>query len=209
MKKKEIVNGLHEPHGIYKMSIQTFRYGDRGTVISVSGVVPTVHARHWKREWEIGATQDKGMIILQLEDLFGGKDEDHDFLCQRAELIVDEMLENALYSAPRDSFGKLLFAKGSERNLLPYEKISLSCGFDGEQLFLEVRDSWGSLSSETVEHFLTMNHNDTDPGSDRAGRGLFIMWKFLDYFYVDINPGVWTTMGGVLSLNPVIVEAGE
>ena len=191
------------------MSIRTFRYGDRGTVISVSGVVPTVNAGCWTREWEISSSQDKGRIIGQLHDLFDGKDEDIDFLGQRAELIVDEMLENALYSAPRDFTGKPLFAKGSERLILPGEKISLRCGFDGEQLFLGVNDSWGTLSPETVEHFLSMNVSDTDPESDRTGRGLFIMWKFLDYFYVDINPGVETSMGGVLSLYPAIAEKGE
>jgi hypothetical protein len=191
--------------GYIQMGIQTFRYGDRGTVISISGVKPTVHARNWKLELEVNSTEDKDKIITQLQDLFGGKDEEHDFLCQRAELIVDEMLENALYSAPRDSTGAILFVKGSERTLLPDEKISLRCGFDGEQLFLEVRDSWGSLSPETVEFFLTLNHNETDHESDRAGRGLFIMWKFLDYFYVDIKPGACTIMGGILSLNPVTI----
>jgi hypothetical protein len=191
------------------MSILTFRYEGRGTVVSISGALPAMHARCWTREWEISSSQDKNLIIGNLHDLFGGMDEDLDFLCQRAELIVDEMLENALYSAPRDENGIPLFEKGKARNVMLGEKISLRCGFDGEQLFLEVRDSWGSLSPETVEHFLTMNHNDTDTGTDRAGRGLFIMWKFLDYFYVNINPGVETSMGGVLNLYPAIAEEGE
>jgi hypothetical protein len=190
------------------MSIRTFRYGDRGMVVSVSGILPTLSDDCWTREWEISSSQDKGWIIGQLHDLFDGKDEDFYFLGQRAELIVDEMLENALYSAPLDSTGKPIFAKGSQRELLPGEKISLRCGFDGEQLFLGVRDSWGNLSPETVEYFLSMNDSDADPGIDRTGRGLFIMWKFLDYFYVDINPGVETSMGGVLSLYPANAEKG-
>ena len=191
------------------MSIRTFRYGDRGTIISVSGVVPTVNADCWTREWDISSSQDKARIIGELHHLFGNNDEDFNFLGQRAELIVDEMLENALYSAPRDSSGNLLFAKGCHRELLPGEKISLQCGFDGKQLFLGVSDSWGNLLPETVEHFLSMNVGDTDPVSDRTGRGLFIMWKFLDYFYVNINPGVDTTMGGILSLYPENAEKGE
>ena len=191
------------------MSIQSFRYGDRGTVISVSGAVPSLNARCWTREWDVSSSQDKARIIDQLNSLFEGKDEDHDFLGQRAELIVDEMLENALYSAPRDATDSLLFAKGSERGLLPNEKISLRCAFDGKELFLEVSDSWGRLSPETVEHYLTLNHNASDPGSDRGGRGLFIMWKFLDYFYVNINPDISTSMGGILSLYPTNMEKGE
>ena len=191
------------------MSIQSFRYGDRGTVISVSGAVPSLKARCWTREWDISSSQDKAGIIDQLNSLFDGKDEDHDFLGQRAELIVDEMLENALYSAPRDAADTPLFAKGSKRTLLPNEKISLRCAFDGYELFLEISDSWGKLSPEIVEHYLTLNQNATDPGSDRGGRGLFILWKFLDYFYVNINPGVRTSMGGILSLCPANMEKGE
>jgi hypothetical protein len=175
----------------------------------VTGVVPAVHGASWTRQWEISSSQDKGMILGQLNDLFAGIDENHDFLCQRAELIVDEMLENALYSAPRDTAGTPLFAKGSTRSLLQDEKISLRSGYDGDQLFLEVSDSWGNLSPATVEQYLNLNLSETEPESDRAGRGLFIMWKFLDYFYVNINPGVETSMGGVLSLHPVIVEIGE
>jgi hypothetical protein len=191
------------------MSIFTFRYGDRGTVISVSGSVPAVTARCWTQEWKVSSSQDKGRIIAKLHILIDGKGEEFDFLGQRAELIVDEMLENALYSAPRDSIGKPLFAKGCVRELLPEEKITLLCCFDGEQLFVEVRDNWGNLSPVTVEHFLSLNISETDPESDRAGRGLFIMWKFLDYFYVNINPGVETSMGGVLNLHPAIAVKGE
>jgi hypothetical protein len=157
----------------------------------------------------ITSSDDKNRIIEELQNLLEGQDEDHDFLGQRAGLVVDEMLENALYSAPRDSFGKPLFAKGSTRELFADEKITMRCGFDGEQLLLEVSDSWGNLSSETVEHFLAMNNNDTDPGNDRAGRGLFILWQFLDYFYANLNPGVETSMGGVLRLNPINVEKGD
>ena len=191
------------------MSIQTFRYGDCGMVMSVSNVVPAVKSSCWTREWTVSSSQDKSRIIDELHCLCGGKDEDYDFLCQRAELVVDEMIENALYSAPRDSLGAPLFAKGQERELLLDEKISLRCGFDGKQLFLEVCDSWGSLSPETVELFLALNLQDTGHSGDRTGRGLYILWKFLDYFYVNINPGVETSMGGVLNLFPVIEEKGE
>jgi hypothetical protein len=188
------------------MSILTFRYGDRGTVVSVSGVQPTVPASHWTREWNLSSSRDKAVIIGQLHTLLDGHTLEFDFLCQRAELVMDEMLENALYSAPRGSDGKPLFAKGIDREILPDERIYARCGFDGEQLFMEVSDSWGNLLPETVEQYLTLNSTNAEPEHDRAGRGLFIMWKFLEYFYVNIKPGVETSMGGVLSLHPAFKE---
>jgi hypothetical protein len=186
------------------MSIFTFRYGDRGTVVSVTGVQPALPVGHWTREWQLSSSRDKAVIIEQLHILLDGDTLDSDFLCQRAELVMDEMLENALYSAPRTSEGIPLFAKGIDREIPPDERIFVRCGFDGEQLFMEVSDSWGNLSPETVEGYLTLNSADSEPVHDRAGRGLFIMWKFMDYFYVNIRPGIETSMGGVLSLHSEI-----
>lgn len=189
------------------MSIFTFRFGDRGTVVSVSGVQPAVPVGHWTREWQLSSSRDKAVIIEQLLALLDCHTLDFDFLCQRAELVMDEMLENALYSAPHTSEGNPLFAKSIDREILPDERINVRCGFDGEQLFMEVSDSWGNLSPETVEQYLTMNNSaNAEPEPDRAGRGLYIMWKFLDYFYVNIKPGVETCMGGVLSLHPAFKE---
>lgn len=188
------------------MSIFTFRYGDRGTVISVSGVQPTVPAGHWTREWQLSSSRDKAVIIEQLHILLDGHTHYFDFLCQRAELVMDEMLENALYSAPRNPDGTPLFDKGSDREILPDERICVRCGFDGEQLFMEVSDSWGNLLAETVERYLTMNTANAEPEHDRAGRGLFFLWKFMDYFYVNIRPGIETSVGGVLSLHSALKE---
>jgi hypothetical protein len=152
--------------------------------------------------WQISSSDEKEKILSHLEDLLSGDDDAHSFLRQRAVLMADEMLENALFAAPRDSRNKPLFTKGDTRSLLPGERVMLSSFYDGTTLALEVTDTWGKLSPETVRAFLDMNLADNEPTADRSGRGLYFMWSFLQDFYLSVVPGVETTVGGLLQLHP-------
>lgn len=168
--------------------------------MSFSGF-PQVH------EWPVLSSEDKEEIIGRVEHIVEGDGPSHEFLRQRAALMADEMLENALYAAPRDTEGNQIYAKGERRSLVPGEEIVLRCAFDGERLFLEVSDSWGRLSPETVQGFLAINLVH-DTSTDRAGRGLYFMWKFMKDFYVNFVPGLKTSVGGYLLLNPDSYEYG-
>lgn len=184
------------------MSIMSFRCHGKGQVVTTRGVKPQLAFKHWTREWRISSSADKEKIISHLQELLECGSHEAEFLSQRAALVVDEMLENALYSAPRLENGVPLYDKTSARDVSGDEKIILRSAFDGEQLFLEISDNWGTLSPEVVEHYLTINSREDGHLTERAGRGLFILWKFLEYFYVHLNPGQETTMGGILSLRP-------
>lgn len=151
----------------------------------------------------VAGSSDKPELIDELLALIGDHDEAHVLLCQKTGLMVDEMLENALYAAPRAVDGRPLFQKGEPRWLLPSERIRLRYHFDGSRLALEVRDSWGTLTAAQVFAFLAQNTAQTEPEPERAGRGLFFMWRLLDQFYVSIRPGVETVVGGCLHLRPV------
>ena len=183
------------------LHIHTFRLGENGEIVRASGA-PRLSMLRRAHEWQITSPDDKEKVIAQLERMLAGDDEAHDFLRQRAALMVDEMLENALYAAPRDANGGQLFPKGDRRGILPEERIILRCDFDGERLSLEVSDSWGSLSPETVQHFIALNLADDGVHGDRAGRGLFFMWRLMDDFYVRVTPGEETSIGGALPLYP-------
>lgn len=175
---------------------------ENGKLVTLYGKEPVLSRERWLLEWRVSSSHDKEEIIRALETLILKDDEEHDFLYQRTALMVDEMLENALYAAPRDACGSQIFSKGRERTLLPGERITLRCSFNSEALMLEVSDSWGNLSPEQVAGWISMNLADPEPEADRAGRGLFILWNFLEGFYVNIKPGVETAMGGRLSLHP-------
>ncbi len=162
---------------------------------------------HEIHEWPVLTSEDKEELIGRVERIIEGSDASHEFLRQRAALMADEMLENALYCAPRDMSGNQIYAKGEKRSLCPGEEIVLRCAFDGEKLFLEVSDSWGRLSPEAVQGHIAINLAH-DTSTDRSGRGLYFMWKFMKNFYVNFAPGLKTSVGGYLLLNPDSYEYG-
>lgn len=121
-------------------------------------------------------------------------------LRQKGALLADELLENSMYDAPRGTLGNRLFKKGEKRAMLPQERIVFSFGFDGETLALKLTDSWGSLEPDVVMEYLARNQDDGSIADDAGGRGLFIIWRFLDQFHVNVHPGQETVVGGHLKL---------
>ena len=169
-----------------------------------------------RRPWEIGSclkagtpvhsyrlssSEDKELLIARLEGVLAGEGSEMDLLRQKGALLADELLENAMYNAPRGTHGDLLFSKGERRAMLPHEQITFSFGFDGDTLALKLTDSWGSLEPDQVLEYLTRNEEQSPMNDDAGGRGLFIIWRFLDQFHVDVEPGQRTTVGGQLQLS--------
>jgi hypothetical protein len=84
--------------------------------------------------FQLFSSEDKERLIGLLELLLAGDGEEHELLRQKGALLADELLENALYDAPRAADGSKLFRKGEKRVMLPEERIVFSFGFDGETL---------------------------------------------------------------------------
>jgi hypothetical protein len=180
--------------------VNAFSIALDGKVVCITQTRSLLRDSSCAHTWQISTSDDKEKILRQLEHLLSGDDEAHCFLRQRAMLMADEMLENALFAAPRDVHGRPRYAKGDQRTLLPGERITFCAYYDGTTLALEVTDTWGSLSPETVRDFIDMNRSEFDPAHDRAGRGLYFMWCFLQDFYLSVIAGVETTIGGLLQL---------
>ena len=175
-----------------------------------------------RRPWEIGSclregttihslqlnsSDDKEALIAALEEALTGDGEEYEMLRQKGSLLADELLENALYDAPRGADGGKLFKKGERRVMLPKERIVFSFGFDGETLSLKLADSWGSLEPEVVLEHLARNQEGDSIRDDAGGRGLFIIWRFLDNFHMNVQPGLETVVGGHLQLSGLDLEA--
>lgn len=154
----------------------------------------TVHAV------QVTSSEQKETIISDLEASIQGESDEIELLRQKGALLADEMLENALYGAPRGENGASLFAKGENRSIPPQESIEFRYGFDGVTLAMEVEDNWGSLSPQIVlEHIARGQDEIVDPEAP-GGRGLFIIWRFIDHLHVHINPGRNTVLGGQVKL---------
>ena len=158
--------------------------------------------------FQLTSSEDKEVLIGALEAVLAGEGDEYEMLRNKGSLLADELLENALYDAPRGPDGGKLFKKGERRVMLPQERIVLSFGFDGETLALTLSDSWGSLEPEVVLEHLARNQEGDPIADDAGGRGLFIIWRFLDHFHMNVQPGLETVVGGLVqlssSLNPEV-----
>lgn len=151
-------------------------------------------------EFTLFSSREKEELIRLLEGLIKGDSPEYEMLRHKGALLADEMLENAMYGAPRDEVGERIFQKGEMRAILPGEEILFRFAFDGEILAMEVSDSWGSLSPNLVMDHLAGTRED-GKSEENGGRGLFIIWRFLDHFHVSINPGKFTVVGGRVRLS--------
>lgn len=148
----------------------------------------------------ISSSEQKENIIAGLENLICGENPEMELLRQKGALLADEMLENALYGAPRGKDGVSLFRKGEKRQIPSRERILFRYGFDGEILAMEVEDGWGNLSPKVVLEHLAKNQNNYEISDDFGGRGLYIIWRFLDHMHINIKPGRQTVVGGQVKL---------
>jgi len=151
-------------------------------------------------EFRVSSTEQKEELIGCLELLIAGEGPDVELLRQKGALLADEMLENAFYGAPRDEKGASRYEKGEQRPIHPHETILFRVGFDGACLAMEMEDNWGSLAPNTVLEYLAINQSSGDICDEMGGRGLFIIWRFLDHMHIHIEPGRQTVVGGQVKL---------
>lgn len=197
-----LINPVGGPHydlnkvvSLFDLSIRRLK---NGACLSMADYIrpgTTVH------EFRLSSSAQKEDLIAELEKNIGGYSPQYEMLRMKGALLVDEMLENAFYAAPRGEHAEPLFRKGEKRQLMAGENVVFRYGFDGETLALEVADGWGTLSSEDLFTHLTQHCDTRDVHEEIGGRGLFIIWRFLDTLLIRIDPGKQTVIGGHISLS--------
>ncbi len=151
--------------------------------------------------FELTCSSQKEELLLALDETIAGAGDACEIFRQKAALLADELMENALYGAPRDAAGEKLFRKGEPRHMLPGERLVFSFGFDGETLAMEMTDSWGTLDTDLVLDHLARNQDEPGIAEELGGRGLFLIWRFFDRFHISVCPGSKTVVGGDLQLS--------
>jgi CheY-like chemotaxis protein len=123
------------------------------------------------------------------------------------ETIVDELVTNAIYNAPRLPDGSAKYAKRSRREqvqLEPGEVGELQFACDGDYIAIAQIDPFGALTQETVVSYLNRclvkGPEQFSDASGGAGIGLFRVFSSLSKFIVNIDPGRKTEVISLIDL---------
>jgi hypothetical protein len=124
------------------------------------------------------------------------------------ELVLDELLMNALYNAPVAANGRPLYndVAATERGKLDLERpVILQVACDGHHFAASVRDGWGSLSRKTIIDYLLRcsqaNAEQIERKTSGAGLGLYLAANNVTEFIANLAPGVATEFVCVFDLS--------
>jgi hypothetical protein len=110
--------------------------------------------------------------------------------------VVDELVTNAIYNAPRAADGTAKYARLSRREpvvLDEHEAGELQFACDGKYIAIAQIDPFGALTQETVVSYLNRclvkGPHQLSEASGGAGIGLFRVFQSLSKFIINIEPG--------------------
>jgi hypothetical protein len=107
-------------------------------------------------------------------------------------VIADELLVNALYTAPVDAAGARFRRdepRDKKRALVDRDAVALRWATDGRYLAIEVVDRWGSLDPTLVAARIA---RAADSGGDNTGMGLALAYACCNHLVFDVAPGTTT-----------------
>jgi CheY-like chemotaxis protein len=123
------------------------------------------------------------------------------------ENVVDELVTNAIYNAPRTADGQPRYAQLSRREpveLEPHEVAELQFACDGDYIAIAQVDPFGSLTQETIVSYLNRclvrGPEQFSHATGGAGIGLFRVFHSLSKFIVNIAPGAKTEVITLIDL---------
>ncbi len=120
--------------------------------------------------------------------------------------VVDELVTNAIYDAPRGPDGAARYAARDRRDkvvLDPWEHVTVRWGSDGDYLAVSVEDGFGSLRPEHVRAGLRRclgAGDQIEQKSGGAGLGLYTALSYCRQLVVNIEQGSRTEMIAVIDL---------
>lgn len=116
-------------------------------------------------------------------------------VAQMISLVVDELITNAIYDAPRDEKGHPKY-KGNDRtqelHLSEKEQVTLRYACDGQNFLLSVSDNFGSLERDIIMHYLEQSfvtEPEINPPPQGAGLGLHMIFNSINRLVFNIEEG--------------------
>ena len=136
----------------------------------------------------ITGSSDKDGVLMSLESWFQ-ESQMSDAWMDIAILVADELLENALYAAPRDARGNALYPKGVKRALGEDEYIYLRAARKDNILAMQMSDNWGTLTPSIFLQRLSAHIHGQGLIANQGGGGLYLLWRFSNYLQIRVFPG--------------------
>ncbi len=141
-----------------------------------------------RREFDFTHSDDKSFIINEIDAWL------QELIIMDAErldtiiFLLDELIENGLYGAPRDGKGRALFAKGTSRELAEGEILRLDLSIQDGLLGISLTDNWGTLTPNVFLNRLTRHIQGDGLDSGVGGGGLYLIWRMSDYMQLRVYP---------------------
>ena len=129
-------------------------------------------------------------------------------LLAQATGVADELLMNAIYSAPVDPAGQPKYAalaRNHDLQLPAEEAVGCSFTCDGRYLGLCVSDAFGRLDTKTVREYLRKcfagGPSQVDTKLRGGGLRLYYAFQSLNHLIINIAPGHRTEIIGLLDIS--------
>lgn len=128
-------------------------------------------------------------------------------------VIADELLANALFTAPMDGAGqryRRTDPRDANRPLVGQDRVTIRWATDARYLAIEVRDLWGSLDPQRVSARLSRANQITESETATSdGMGLPLAYACANQFIVNLCPGQLTEMIGLIDVRYKPTELGR
>jgi hypothetical protein len=141
-----------------------------------------------RRQFPLSHSDEKAFIQREIAGLLEGQAQVSAEHADALLFTLDELVENALYGAPRDPGNQPLYAKGAPREVAAFEGIRLDLALNGRWLGLMVTDAWGALTPAVFLRRLALNSQLQGLQAAVGGAGLFLAWRWSDYFQARVFP---------------------
>lgn len=135
---------------------------------------------------------------------------------ERAALVGEELLMNAIYDAPVDHEGKSLFNHLNRKEVIylkPNQQAKIRYATDGMLLAVSVEDPFGSLSGKVILNYLESCYQDRagsmNENKGGAGRGLHQIVENSDLVVFNIHPKVKTEVIALFHLDNKDAQSKE
>ena len=123
-------------------------------------------------------------------------------------VIADELIANALYSAPVDDAGTRIRAndpRDAGRPLADRDVVTVRWATDARYLAIEVRDRWGSLDVNAIAPKLAVAAKQTG----ESGMGMSLAYACTNQFVIDIAPKQMTEVIALIDVRYKPTELGR